>query len=304
MARLVQELTILRFAGPRFEDVWLDVDVLPEIIAYKDLLIETAKEMWHRDHPDRERLPKNFESVEVGFREIKRGSVAIPLFRQIPGEQPPLWPVEDHFDRAAVVIEETIDAVGKDRPIPDAMPRAVLPLFDKFGRTLREGEAICAKARTRQTEVRYTEVIRSKITGWFENLYEDHVEIRGEVRMADLDGRNFVLRTEKGSKIQGKFNADQETAITEALNEHGSRGLHLRGWAEYSKDDGALRRILRVDNVDVFSVGQVPFNPDEPAIWEAAEGLAAAVPAEEWARVPTDLARNLKYYLYGAPKEE
>jgi hypothetical protein len=39
------ELVKQKFRGPRFEDHGLDVDVLPELIAYKKLLIETAKEI-------------------------------------------------------------------------------------------------------------------------------------------------------------------------------------------------------------------------------------------------------------------
>lgn len=38
-------------------------------------------------------------------------------------------------------------------------------------------------------------------------------------------------------------------------------------------------------------------------IWEVAEEIARTVPDEVWARVPTDLSKNLDHYLYGAPKE-
>ncbi len=37
---------------------------------------------------------------------------------------------------------------------------------------------------------------------------------------------------------------------------------------------------------------------------ELADELTADVPDSEWDRVPTDLARNLDHYLYGAPKED
>ena len=39
-----RELTTLRFDGPRFEDHGLEIDVLPELIAYKKILLETTKE--------------------------------------------------------------------------------------------------------------------------------------------------------------------------------------------------------------------------------------------------------------------
>lgn len=37
---------------------------------------------------------------------------------------------------------------------------------------------------------------------------------------------------------------------------------------------------------------------------ELADELTADVPDSEWDKVPTDLARNLDHYLYGAPKED
>lgn len=36
---------------------------------------------------------------------------------------------------------------------------------------------------------------------------------------------------------------------------------------------------------------------------EVADELTADIPDAEWDKVPTDLARNLDHYLYGAPKE-
>lgn len=39
-------------------------------------------------------------------------------------------------------------------------------------------------------------------------------------------------------------------------------------------------------------------------LWEEADEIAASVPEEEWERVPADLSKNLRHYLYGAPREE
>ena len=42
----------------------------------------------------------------------------------------------------------------------------------------------------------------------------------------------------------------------------------------------------------------------ELPVWERVVEIGAAVPSEDWARVPRDLSKNLDHYLYGAPKEE
>jgi hypothetical protein len=38
-------------------------------------------------------------------------------------------------------------------------------------------------------------------------------------------------------------------------------------------------------------------------IWKITAELSNSVPAEEWAKVPTDLSINLDHYLYGLPKD-
>jgi hypothetical protein len=41
---------------------------------------------------------------------------------------------------------------------------------------------------------------------------------------------------------------------------------------------------------------------DERPIWDIIAEIGAAVPPEEWAKVPRDLSINLDHYLYGSPK--
>jgi hypothetical protein len=94
MSKGNQELTTLSFVGPRFEDHGLELDVLSELIAYKRLLLETAKELWRRKHPDRERLPRGYEEQwEVKFYGLQEGSTAVPLMRTV--DQPEGLPLRD-----------------------------------------------------------------------------------------------------------------------------------------------------------------------------------------------------------------
>ena len=46
------------------------------------------------------------------------------------------------------------------------------------------------------------------------------------------------------------------------------------------------------------------YDPTAKPIWKIAEDIAATVPDSEWAKVPSDLSKNLHHYLHGAPKEE
>jgi hypothetical protein len=46
------------------------------------------------------------------------------------------------------------------------------------------------------------------------------------------------------------------------------------------------------------------YDDSAPPLWQSIVDLGASVPAEEWDRVPTDLAANLDHYLYGSSGEE
>ena len=50
------------------------------------------------------------------------------------------------------------------------------------------------------------------------------------------------------------------------------------------------------------AVPQSPVAQNETPIWETIVGIGRAIPEEEWARLPADLARNVDHYLYGSPK--
>jgi hypothetical protein len=72
-----------------------------------------------------------------------------------------------------------------------------------------------------------------------------------------------------------------------------------------STRDGGLRRIVRVDELERRPAGMDDdFDDSAPPLWQSVVALGASLPAEEWDRVPTDLAANLDRYLYGSPGEE
>ena len=129
------------------------------------------------------------------------------------------------------------------------------------------------------------------------------VELRGEVRSADLDGRRFSLRLDDGTRVVAKFTTEQEGRVTEALRDHASRRLRLKGSAELAPG-GKIKRVATVESLAVEPMERAKSGSSAKPIWEVALEIGASVPAEEWAKIPTDLAQNLHHYLYGAAKEQ
>jgi hypothetical protein len=307
MSQYKKEITRLHFEGPRFEDHGLDFDVLPDLIAYKKLLIDTAVGLWWGRHPERKRIDRGFESsIRLKFFSIESGSATVPVLRvwDDDDEQIDLPLGEDEVNEAADLIEQTIEAVGEDRQLPENLPANVVHLFGSFGKCLEPGESISVQGPKREHAARHTPETRDRLERWQERTYEDFVELVGEVRAASLDGRKFVLRMENDTKVNGEFLPEQESLITSALHGHESRRLRVVGRAEYSFPDGAIKRVTEVTDITMLPIEYDSFDDKARPIWEIVAEMGAEIPEEEWKKVPTDLARNHDHYLYGAAKEK
>jgi hypothetical protein len=300
-------LTTIRFEGPRFEDQGLDLDVLSELSAYKKLILETAKEIWRLEHPERERLPKGFEEYfSVKMYGIHPGAVAVDLVRIKPNlddHLEMLFESEDSFDKAAIIIEETMEAMALDAKLPDAFPLAVIPLFKYLGATLRKDESINAKSPHRTSSSHYNPTIREKFINWQGPKYEDDVDLFAEVRKVDLDEHSFSIRLPDGKKVEGKFSPDREKIVLEALQDHVSTRLRVVGRGEYDRQSGTPLKLVRVDSINPVPVSETGENDEERPIWDVVAEIGASVSNEEWSRVPQDLAVLLDYYLYGTSED-
>lgn len=296
-----RDLTTLRFDGPRFDDHGLDLDVLPELMAYKALLVETAKSLWRAQHPDRERLPKGFEaSLSIKFYGLTEGSTGVPLKRVIPEDRGNLSLLEDELDQAADLLESTIERAGAGQSLPAELPKNVIPLFDDFGRTLQASEAIGIRSVRRSAEVRYTQEVKARLIRVAEGDYEDSVDIVGEIRAADVDGFSFALREGDGNKVRGVFAPEQEVLFTEALRDHAERRLRVIGVGEFSGSTGQLRSIRKVTDLRPAAVEGHKYDTSVRPIWETLSDISSQVPNEEWDKLPRDGARNFRRYLYGS----
>lgn len=294
-------LASLRFDGERFVDHALDVDCVGELAAYKRLVMECAKELWRRGHPDYERLPKGFEErLTLRFAEVLPGSAVVPLRRVVMQEQPFL-DFDDEFDQAAALIDEAIAAADGDQLMPASLPRNVIPLFRDFGRSLLESETLFVQSRHRAVAAPYTAKARQRLAEWTEATYEDVVDATGEVNMANVRGGAFELTLLAGQPpVKGKFTEAQEVEVLNALQSHATTRLRVRGVGEFAQSDRQLRKLLRVDLVAAATTTEPAFVEGVRPIWETLAELGASVPDEVWDKVPTDLAKRLDHYLYSS----
>jgi hypothetical protein len=294
------DLATLRFDGERFAGHTLDVECTQELVAYHRIILECAKALWRRKHVDRERLPARFEDgFRLQFDRLDEGSALVPLRRVLPTDQPALdWGNRDEFDEAAQLVDAAIRAANDDALLPVEFPSNVIALFREFGRTLRDDEVLFTCAHHGVAEAAYTAKARKRLAEWVAATYEDVVEVMGEVQMASVKG-HFSLLTGAGQSVSGKFSPQQEAQVLEALRDHNTLGLRVRGVGEFGTQDRLLRRFSRVDSVEHAAPGLPPYVEGVPDIWEELDAIAAKVPADAWKAVPPDLSLRVDELVYG-----
>ena len=295
------DLATLRFEGARFDAHALDVECTQELIAYRTIILECAKELWRRRNPARERLPKRFEdSFRLQFDRIEGGSARVPLRRVLETDQAPLdWGNRDEFDEAARLVDAAITAANEDALLPEDLPATVVPLFRDFGRSLRDDEVLFTRARHGQQEAPYTARSRKRLANWVEPTYEDLVDVVGEVQMASVKGQFSLLMADSAQQVTGKFSAEQEAQVLEALQQHKTVRLSVRGVGEFGTLDRQLRRFNRIDHVAHWQAGAPVYIEDAPNLWDDLDAIAASVPSEAWDAVPKDLSVRVDEFAYG-----
>lgn len=292
------------FKGPRFEDHGIDLDVLPDLLSYKGLLVDTAKELWRRHHPDRLRLPKKFEdSLALKFYEIRPGSAAVPLLREIDweGQEPLSGMLADELDEAVVLTAETIRAAELSQVLPEEFPKSLLPLFADYGKTLQEGESFEVRPVGWNHTARYTQDSRRRLSVWAERPYEDVVDLTATVTMARVSRPRMALALVDGTEVEATFAEQWEDLVTTALRDHSKAKLHVRGRGQFS-GAGRLLRILELTQITLLPGGEVPYDYAARPIWEEIDEIIRAVPAEEFEKLPADGAEFHDHYIYGTPK--
>ena len=298
---ITTDLASLRFDGKRFEGHALDVECTQELIAYRNLIVECAKELWRRKNPNRVRLPRGFEEgFRLQFNRLEDGSAVVPLQRVRVGDQGELdWGNLDEFDEAADLIDAAIVAANDDELLPAALPSNVISLFRDFGKSLRADEVLFTRSRHGSTEAAYTAKARKRLTEWVGPTYEDVVDVIGEVRMANVGPGTFSLQfDDTETLVSGRFSPEQESEVLEALRNHHPLRLRVQGIAEFATSDRKIKKFSRVDKVVPAALTEQLFDEMAMPIWEQLAAIGESAPKGTWDGVPSDLSVRIDEIVY------
>ena len=239
--------------GRRFDGHTVPVEVLADLAAYKELVVEVARCLYLGKNPGRTRVPKGFEDAfRLTLKQVDPGS-AIPILELAPDEVGPAQHTLDGvsdaggnrpwFFAARDVIAECVKAVSDGQQPPERFPRALLTSFNRFGRNLLADESIELAPDKQTVGVRYNPMVRRKLVLMESKTYEKPLTLVGNVTKVDTDNATLILRTSTGT-ITATYPVLMEGIIIEALRHHAD-DVRLSGMGLYDSSE----RLLRVTDI-------------------------------------------------------
>ncbi|RQM93016.1 hypothetical protein [Aeromonas dhakensis] len=265
MSQVIEFLTP-RMVGERFAEHAIPLELLKDLAVLEEMIIEVAKWCYLQDHPDRKRSPKGFtDGVALKLSGIGEGS-AVPQLSLVV-EQTQLFPpqAQTYFEQARTHLIRAIDAAEHDEPITPHLPDALLAYFDRFGRSLRDGETIEFAPQAADRKARLTKATRRKLVLASSQVQEltEEVTLRGSIPEADQGKMTFELQVINGPRVVAPVAGQYLSTVMEAFNGY-KQGAHvlLQGIGRYNRYD-RLQSLETVEHLSLLEVNDIAARLEE-----------------------------------------
>lgn len=247
-----------RWQGKRFDRHTLPLEMLKELPVLEKIIVEIAKDSYFKNNPNRKRIPRGaLSNIALELSDISEGSICLEITMRVPnGIQPALFddsmPKDDfspkYLENARDKVLELISNVD-DPSIASEYPKYILGYFDKFGRSLKEGEELeLAVGKNDSTKtVSFNSQKRKKLLELSQvDKTTDPLSLRGVVTALDKVKQIFNLETVKGENFEKiPFDSSQLAVIEESLLTYSSN----RDKANYA--------FVLVEGIGIFSRNNV-----------------------------------------------
>lgn len=174
----------LHYHGIRFTNNRIPVEVLPDLPAFRELLLSYAKDEWRSRHPERKKLPKNFDKeLSLSLFEITDGS-AVPKLEWLRSDpQTDMFDPRDDIDESIeAAYNDVIDLFGGNQAETPSLDAEKLRALNRLGAGLREQEKIDFTARDGSGKVVSLDMHRRKqLITQGRDTYQSRLEGTGEL---------------------------------------------------------------------------------------------------------------------------
>lgn len=248
-----QEFLKPRLDGARFSEHSIPLELLKDFAALEEMLIEVAKWKFRQAHPDSKRIQRNFsKGLELHLAGVEEGSAIPAIVLMFAG----LFPAENavYFEQARTEIVEAISSA--EQGVAPQLPPYLLSYFDRFGRGLREGEAM-EFSQNGGTVRLNPEVRKSLIRSAQVDVWTEEVALRGKISEADQARRSFELELRDGTKLKAVLNDQHLGVVLDAFRDYRQgayvliQGVARKDRQDHLKEFETVEHVSPLDPLDV-----------------------------------------------------
>lgn len=246
----------LRYVGRRFDGGKLPVEVLPDLAAFRELVLAYAREQWLAKNVRRQRMPKEFTAgFSLRLVAIEDGSAIPVLELQRDGSQALL---PGFADQVATAVDEALDAItrlfksAELGQFPRSMTSDQIRALNKFGAGLLRDERIEFYEPTKKEPNAYINTdLRRAILSQARNKYNVHISdvgvLEGCYTSSDDPYGHIVIGSERYGEIRIEL---ESSTIKESFDGNLGQPVELSIVAEMNAEDRVVK-VLDVDSVNV-----------------------------------------------------
>jgi hypothetical protein len=237
-----------RLNGSRFEEHSIPLEFLKDFAALEEMIIEVAKWKYRQEHPERERLPRGFTSgLELHITGVEEGSAIPVIVLAISALFPPANSF--YLEKARDAIIESVASAHQEGAQVLTLPPNLLGYFDRFGRSLREGESLEFRLPNREPvrltiDTRRRLIRASQVEEWTEET-----SLRGAICEADQARMGFELELKDGTRLKAPLNSLHLDSVLDAFRGYrAGLQVQLQGVVKRDRQD-RLKSIESVEHI-------------------------------------------------------
>lgn len=271
-----QEFLKPRLDGKRFNEHSIPLELLRDFAALEEMLIEVAKWKFRQAHPNSKRIQRNFtKGLELHLTGVEEGSAIPTIVLTFAG----LFPADNtvYFEQARTDIIGAI--ANAEQGVAQTLPPNLLSYFDRFGRSLREGETMEFSRNggvAKLTPTVRKQLIRSsEVEEWTEE-----VTLRGKISEADQARRSFELELLDGTKLKAPLHDQHLNVVLDTFRDYREGACVLIQGVAKKDRQYHLKGFESIEHVTPFDPLDVTFRLEELAAlkdgWLEGKGKAPA----------------------------
>lgn len=273
-----------RLDGVRFDEHSIPLEVLKDWAAFEELVLEVARSLYLKEHPERKRAPRGFaDSFSLHLSGVENGSAKPVIQRLLPDGALP--GMNDIFERARDLVLITIAAAALNQPLPAEFPRDLLGYFDQFGRSLRDGEKVEFVVKGQPAPVAYDRSARKRLVLSAANEYRAAAELRGWISEVNVEKRSYTLKLVTGDRVQAMFASELRKTVVAALDQFETSKVLVKGIAVFDQSD-RTKKIEQTTHIELLDANDVPARLEELSLlkdgWLDGKGQPAAKAGIRW----------------------